>query len=176
MLLPQFWVTRLVVTGDNDDNQVEIVDLGDGTYYVEGFDDTTINEQEMAGPFTSFKGIKVDLKAGDDGLDMIGDPEFIVLGDLSIKMGDGRYDTVLLENAEIGGKTTIDLGRGAGFVAISAADFAKDVTVKSGDAPGVENTGSISRLSRPSDRQLSVTTGKTNKRGSGLNGVWVTKK
>lgn len=161
----------LVVTGDDLGNQVQIEDLGGGTYDVVGLEDTTIIG---AGPFAGPKGIKVDLKGGDDTLVMSGDPVFGVPGDLSIKMGDGD-DTVLLENAEIAGKTTVDLGKGAGDVTIFAVDFGKDVAVKSGDAPGVEDPWVEIGIELANvTGNLSVTTGKTND-DIWLDGVAVTK-
>jgi len=156
-------------------NQVEIADLGDGTYEVSGTGGTTINGG--AGPYESdvvTKGIKVDLKGGDDKLDILGDPDpFVVNGDVSIKMGDGE-DEVRLENAHIGGKTTVDLGKGPGQVGI-AAQCDKDVAVKAGDAPGVMDPRvEVEIVYTNVKGNLSVTTGKTSDQ-IWLGGVTVTK-
>ncbi|MCL4202882.1 MAG: LEPR-XLL domain-containing protein [Pirellulaceae bacterium] len=174
----------LVVTGDDLGNQVkvEIADIGEAgvSYRVQGNDGTAINGV-VDGVYDSpvvTKGIKVDLKKDDDRLEIVGDtdldPVFQLNGDLSIKMGDGD-DYVELANAEIGGKTTIDLGKGEGGASIDLVTFGKDVAVKAGDAPGGEDPHVEIGIARADvTGNLTVTTGKTNDY-IWLEGVTVTK-
>lgn len=149
----------LVVNGDDLGNEVRIAELGGGTYDVVGIGDTTVIGD---GPFTSSKGIKVDLKKGDDLLEVVGDPDpFAVKGGLSIKMGDGE-DAVALTSGAVSGATTVDLGKGPGDLSIDDVQFAKDLTVKAGDAPGTEEPWVSISINRSSvTGNLAVTTGKT---------------
>ena len=151
----------LVVTGDDLGNQIQIENPSPGTYNVIGSDGTTVNGSPVA---NVTKGIKVDLKKGDDALAIVGSEtaRFQVIGDLSIIMGDG-YDQVEIEQTDVAGKTPVDIGTGMGYVSIDLATFAKDVSVKAGDAPGVEDPWVTIMIERSTiGGNLSVTTGKTN--------------
>jgi large repetitive protein len=107
-----------------------------------------------------------------------------VMGNVTIKTGNGNDSVVVTgqgfdaadgvgedplpaERAEIGGKTTIDLGgNGASTAHLESIDFKGDVTIKAGNRPrGVEpdeEEGEFDVIDCTITGKLNVTTGNTN--------------
>jgi hypothetical protein len=78
----------LQITGDNGNNQVTIERVVQGE--VDGYQVTVGDGTQLIGkdfhPVADVtKGIKADMKKGDDTLKILGDVD----GDISVKMGDG---------------------------------------------------------------------------------------
>jgi hypothetical protein len=167
----------LQIIGDNGDNQVFVqrmgdmysVSVGEGTKFKgTGQTELTFSVADVA------KGIKADMKRGDDYLELIGG----FAGDVSVKMGDGSDgvffgwgDTDLIGEAEDGsarpritGKTSVDLGGKGEESWFMATDilFEKDVTIKSGNVRrGQEGATWIGLETCGINGKLTVTAGNT---------------
>jgi large repetitive protein len=169
----------LEIIGDKEGNQIQVERLEGNSYMVTGLDGERLlgaKGVELSNPVEIgdvTKGIKADLKQGDDTLVLIGN----VTGDVSIKMGDGS-DSVEIQAAEpeadpedgdpprseITGKTTVDLG-GNGFfssVLIQDMNLKRDVSIKAGNAArGEEGEVVVELLNTDITGKLNVTTGNT---------------
>jgi hypothetical protein len=121
----------LSITGDNEANGVSITNNGDGSVTVASLDDTTINN-DVEFTFTttrSFK-VKVDMRGGDDIVDVIGGDAFVRAGS-SIKMGAG-FDTLTIDGLRGGDDSVIDGGADDDIISLTNGGFDEDFRLTGG--------------------------------------------
>jgi hypothetical protein len=115
---------ELVLNGDGAGNQVEVHQTVGNLYKVKGLNGTTINGKADKS-FIFEKGIRVDLKGGDDEFSMGGLVFFDdVDGNLNINMGAGK-DKVNLGRVIVDGDTNIDTSTEDDIVNFSTASLRK---------------------------------------------------
>lgn len=125
----------LVVTGDAEANQVLIQNPSPGEYSVTGADGTTVTGSPVTGVT---KGIKVNLKDGDNTVAIVGSggETFHATGDVKITTGKGN-DRILVAGLQADGKVTLSSGNATGEVAfdqvlVTDSEFDKNLSVKTG--------------------------------------------
>jgi hypothetical protein len=130
---------ELVLNGDNLANQVEVHQTAGNLFKVKGLNGTTINGKADKS-FIFQKGIRVDLKGGDDHF-FSGGTVFVddIHGDLNINMGAGK-DSVLLGRVNVQGKTVIDTSTEDDVVGINLAVL-KNLTINTGSGSDTVNMG-----------------------------------
>lgn len=115
---------ELVLTGDAQGNQVEVHQTTGNIYKVKGLNGTTINGKSDKS-FIFQKGIRVDLKGGDDEFISGGTVFFDDIdGNLNINMGAGK-DKVSLGRVSVEGDTNIDTSTEDDVVNFAAASLRK---------------------------------------------------
>lgn len=125
----------LVVTGDAEANQVLIQNPSPGEYSVTGADGTTVSGSPVTGVT---KGVKVNLKDGDDTVAIVGTGggTFEATGDVKVSTGKGN-DRILVAGLQADGKVTLNsgnaTGEGAGDqVLVTDSEVGKNLSVKTG--------------------------------------------
>lgn len=126
----------LVVTGDAEANQVLIENTASGEYSVTGADGTTVSGSPVTGVT---KGVKVNLKDGDDVVAIVGSGggTFHATGDVKVTTGKGN-DRILVAGLQADGKVTLNsgnaTGEGAGDqVLVTDSQVGKNLSVKTGN-------------------------------------------
>jgi hypothetical protein len=149
----------LIVTGDENANQIEIVFTDDAKYRVTGLGDTKVNDQDVwENEIPVRRNIVVDLKNGDNEVAMKSDNGlgFLVPRDLTIRGGSGG-DRVTVQDADIRGKLAVNTGAGDDTVTIEGGSVAGDASILTGDGDdkvAIDETGF--------SRKLMVNTGNGN--------------
>ena len=98
----------LLVTGDQQDNQLVIESVGIGNYRLTGIDGTRINGQQSVTVTGVEDDVRIQLRNGDNRLHLDG---VLVRDDLQILTGSGE-DKIWIENGVVGDDLDIRTGRG----------------------------------------------------------------
>jgi hypothetical protein len=110
---------NLVITGDNKDNAIQVVQTGNGAYEILSLDGSTKINGKSSKTFTGITGdVTISMKGGNDnvyiGQDLSGTPtQFTTLPrNLTVNMGDGG-NNFHLNGVTVSGKMSLTAGVGS---------------------------------------------------------------
>ena len=145
--------TNLIFSGDDGDNDIQIVGGAPGEVDLVGNGGTTINNLSDNVLFLGVTHIFLQMNSGDDTLLIF---DLNIIGDITVEGGDDD-DQVLVLGSHIGGDTTIYVHDGSDLVDVIDNDIDGDLTVVGGADNDV-----LTFFSNEIANQLLVRAGKGN--------------
>ena len=119
------WGPSLLVTGDNQANDIRVVVDGLFDVRIEGQNGTTVNGQASVSFSQSREPLVVDLKAGDDNLVVeVPDspsPAYLPILDLRTGLDDDSVNVLFANSYIYGDRLTVDTGKGSDVVTVNFA-------------------------------------------------------
>jgi hypothetical protein len=135
--------STLVITGDAEDNGIQVKDSSTGDVLVSGLSDTLINGEDWQ-TFSGVSSLRIQMNQGNDVVYLGGIDGLTLSGSLSVDLGAGD-DQLTFINTYVGGSTSIKAGAGDDVVAVNGGNtFNGSVLVdlaQGGDNFGTADTG-----------------------------------
>ncbi len=129
----------LILSGDNQDNEIILSTNNDGDIEITGANGTSVNGMDEVAVDAVIEDLRIFLRAGDD---MVSVEDVDVAGNAIVRGGSGS-DAIGFLRSDIGGNLRIDSGGQADFISVETVETGEDLVIISGggeDTVGVDDS------------------------------------